>query len=231
MKIGVESCKKKALLVFWVNLVTLLLRYMDAVLHFGCLAASGRQLFSYHVPGNFILASGALGRGMERRKRQPVRVRTGALGDACLRTDAPGAGGCCGDAAQKARCQLGVLAAIGQCCLEMSVQGKVSAIDSCPCLEGLIDYFSSQMNYLHLLLQLHFWKEDITYCSWNLTIINITLLELSEHAWGGKIWPPCQISHCHMLWHWALPLTCARHCTAKHGSTAKALHFVATRLL
>lgn len=138
------------------NLVTLLLRHMDAVPHFGCLAAGGRQLFSYHVPRNFILASGAPGSGMERRKRQSVRVRTGALGDACLRTNAPGAGGCCGDAAWRARCQLGVLAAIGQCYLEMSVQGKVSAIDFCPCLEGLIDYFSSQMNYLHLLLQLHF---------------------------------------------------------------------------
>lgn len=141
----------------------LLLRHAAAVLRFGCLAASGRQLFSCHVPSNFILTSGAPGSGMERSKRQPVRVRIGALGDACLRTYAPGAGRCCsGDAACRTRCQLGVLVAVGQCSLEMPVSlfpftmGKVSTIDFCPSLKGLIDYFSSRMNYLHLLLQLHF---------------------------------------------------------------------------
>lgn len=41
----------------------------------------------------------------------------------------------------------------GQHHLEMLRQvKKVRAIDFCPFLKGLIDYFSSQINYLYLLL-------------------------------------------------------------------------------
>lgn len=44
---------------------------------FGWLLVS--QLLSSHITGNFIPASGALGGRLEKRERQPVRVRRGAL--------------------------------------------------------------------------------------------------------------------------------------------------------
>ena len=61
------------------NSVPLLLRGAAFLLCFDWLTVSRRQLFSSHNAGNFIPASGALGSGMEKRKRQSVRVRRGAL--------------------------------------------------------------------------------------------------------------------------------------------------------
>lgn len=138
-------------MICWVSSVTLLLQRTDAVLRFGCLVGSGRQLLSYHIPSNFIPASGALGSWVEKKKRQSGRVRTGMLGEVlsyqCCR-------GCCdGGVPHRTRPQHTVLAALGQHCLQMSVLlWNASAIDFCPSLKGLMDYFSSDINYLHLLL-------------------------------------------------------------------------------
>lgn len=64
------------------NSVPPLLRGAAFLLCFGWLMVSRCQLFSSHITGNVIPASGALGSRMEKRKSQSVRVRRGSLWDA-----------------------------------------------------------------------------------------------------------------------------------------------------